>query len=113
VADRYTDALQDLIDTPHVGNESQSIWAQYTLKTREGQDREEVMAAMKKAGIPTMVYYPMPLHTQKAYDKFPTDPNGLSGSETLAKQVFSLPMHPYLDTDTQDKVITALRAAIA
>jgi dTDP-4-amino-4,6-dideoxygalactose transaminase len=112
VADRYTDALQDLIDTPHVGNESQSIWAQYTLKTREGQDREEVMAAMKKAGIPTMVYYPMPLHTQKAYDKFPTDPNGLSGSETLAKQVFSLPMHPYLDTETQDKVIATLRSVL-
>lgn len=112
VADRYTDALQDVIDTPQVGNESQSIWAQYTLKTRAGQDREAIMSAMKDAGVPTMIYYPMPLHTQKAYDKFPTDPAGMDVSDALAKQVFSLPMHPYLDTDTQDKVITALRAAL-
>ncbi|MEP5152715.1 DegT/DnrJ/EryC1/StrS aminotransferase family protein [Planktotalea sp.] len=113
VADRYTDALQDLIDTPHVGNESKSIWAQYTLKTREGQNREAIQASLKEAGIPTMVYYPMPLHTQQAYDMFPTDPAGLPVSETLAKQVFSLPMHPYLDTETQDSVIAALRAALA
>lgn len=112
VADRYTDALQDVIDTPHVGNETQSIWAQYTLKTREGQNREKIIASMKDAGIPTMIYYPMPLHTQKAYDTFPTDPAGMDVSETLAKQVFSLPMHPYLDADTQDKVIDALRAAL-
>lgn len=113
VADRYTDTLQDLIDTPHVGNESQSIWAQYTLKTRAGQNREAIQASLKEAGIPTMVYYPMPLHTQKAYDSFPTDPAGLPVSEALAKQVFSLPMHPYLDTETQDSVIAALRAALA
>ena len=112
IADRYTDALQDVIDTPHVGNESQSIWAQYTLKTREGQDREKIMGQMKEAGVPTMVYYPMPLHQQQAYDKFPTDPAGMAVSETLAKQVFSLPMHPYLDTDTQEKIIIILRAAL-
>lgn len=113
VADRYTDALQDVIDTPKVGNESQSIWAQYTLKTRTGQDRDAIMRTLKEAGIPSMVYYPMPLHTQKAYDMFPTDPAGLPVSETLSKQVFSLPMHPYLDTDTQDNVINALRAALS
>ena len=112
VADRYTDALQDVIDTPHVGNESQSIWAQYTLKTREGQNRETIMGSMKEAGVPTMIYYPMPLHQQQAYDKFPTDPAGLATSEALAKQVFSLPMHPYLDTETQDKVIATLRSAL-
>jgi dTDP-4-amino-4,6-dideoxygalactose transaminase len=112
VADRYTDSLQDVIDTPHVGNESQSIWAQYTLKTRDGQNREAMMAAMKEAGVPTMVYYTMPRHQQQAYNKFPIDPAGLATSEALAKQVFSLPMHPYLDTETQDKVIATLRAAL-
>ena len=113
VADRYTDALQDVIDTPHVGNESQSIWAQYTLKTRTGQNREAIMASMKDAGVPTTVYYPMPLHQQQAYDKFSIDPAGLGISEALARQVFSLPMHPYLDTETQDRVIAALRTALA
>lgn len=113
VADRYTDALQDVIDTPVVGNEYSSIWAQYTLKTRGGQDREAIMASLKEAGVPSTVYYPMPLHQQQAYSRFPTDPNGLPISEALAKQVFSLPMHPYLDTETQDRVISALRAALS
>lgn len=112
VADRYAEALQDVIDTPHVSNESRSTWAQYTLKTRDGQNREKIMASMKDAGIPTAVYYPMPLHTQQAYDQFPSDPAGMRVSEALAKQVFSLPMHPYLEPDTQDRVTTALRAAL-
>lgn len=112
VADRYTDALQDVIDTPQVGNAYNSIWAQYTLKTRPGQDREAIMASMKDAGVPTTAYYPMPLHMQQAYNSFPTDPAGLATSEALALQVFSLPMHPYLDTETQDRVIFALRSAL-
>lgn len=113
VANRYSEALHDVIDTPVVGNESQSIWAQYTLKTRSGQDREAIMQSLKVAGVPSVVYYPMPLHLQQAYAEFPTDPLGLVGSETLAKQVFSLPMHPYLDTETQDKIIAVLRTALA
>lgn len=112
IADRYTDALQDVIDTPVVGNECRSIWAQYTLKTRDDQDREAIMERLKEAGIPSTVYYPMPLHMQKAYDGFPTDPEGLATSEAIAKQVFSLPMHPYLEPDAQDQVISALRDAL-
>lgn len=112
VAERYNDALHDVIDTPHVGNESRSIWAQYTLKTRAGQDREAIMSAMQAAGVPTTVYYPMPLHMQQAYNSFPVDPAGLEVSEALALQVFSLPMHPYLDPETQEKVIAVLKSAV-
>lgn len=111
VADRYTRKLHDIIDTPHVGNERKSIWAQYTVKVRDGQDRESIMAALKEKGIPTTVYYPLPLHQQQAYCKFPTDPAGLRISENLSKRVFSLPMHPYLTTKFQDGVIAALREA--
>lgn len=112
VADRYNEALSDVIDTPHVGNECQSIWAQYTLKTRAGQDREAIMTQMKEAGIPTTVYYPMPLHMQQAYNGFPTDPEGLALSEQLAKQVFSLPMHPYLEAGVQDRITKSMVQAI-
>ena len=112
VADRYTDALHDVIDTPCVGNEYKSIWAQYTVKTRPGQDRGTIMAALGKAGIPTAIYYPMPLHQQPAYARYPTDPQGLPVSEDLAERSFSLPMHPYLTTADQDAVIAALRATL-
>lgn len=111
VAARYSDALGDFIDTPYIPNDCLSVWAQYTVKTRPGQDREAIMAALQEKGVPTMVYYPMPLHQQTAYAQFPRDPSGLAASEALSKQVFSLPMHPYLGEDEQQKVIDALRSA--
>lgn len=108
VAARYTDALADIIDTPFIPNDSQSVWAQYTVKTRVGQDRSVIMSALEAKGVPTMVYYPLPLHQQTAYAGFPRDPQGLAVSEALSQQVFSLPMHPYLG-DEQDRVIDAMR----
>jgi dTDP-4-amino-4,6-dideoxygalactose transaminase len=112
VARRYTEQLSDIIDTPVVPEGYQSVWAQYTLKTRQGQDREVIMQSLSNQGVPTMVYYPRPLHQQTAYAPFPRDPAGLPVSEALAKQVFSLPMHPYLAADVQDRIIDAFRISI-
>jgi len=65
---------------------------------------------LKQAGIPTMVYYPIPLSRQPAYAHYPGVPTPVS--EALSGQVVSLPMHPYLDETTQDRIITAaLKAA--
>ena len=112
VANRYTDALGDLLITPHVPNGCRSVWAQYTVRTRDGSSRDAVMATLKEHGVPSMVYYPRPLHQQTAYSSFPGDPEGLATSERMANEVFSLPMHPYMDDGTQAKVIEALRAAV-
>lgn len=112
VANRYSDALSDYIDTPVVPNSCKSVWAQYTLKTRDGQDRESIMVSLKERGVPSVVYYPMPLHQQTAYSNFPCDPEGLGHSEKLAKQVFSLPMHPYLEARDQNTVIEAVLAQL-
>lgn len=97
---------------PRHGDECQSIWAQCTLKARDGQDRKKIMASMKAVGIPTTVYYAMPPHTQQAYNRFPTDPAEMAVSEALAMQAFSSPLQPYLEPDVQDSVITALRDAL-
>ena len=67
---------------------------------------------MKAEGIPTMVYYPKPLHLQTAYRHFPLAGNGLPVSERLANEVLSLPMHPYLDEATQDRVVDTFRRAL-
>ena len=107
VAARYTQALHNKFKTPHVPDGYRSIWAQYTL---QAEGRDGVMAALKEEGIPSVVYYPRPLHTQSAYADYPMDPNGLAVSEAAAGNVFSLPMHPYLDEETQDRVISALQA---
>ena len=113
VAARYNEALGDVIDVPQVSQDSRSIWAQYTLTCRDGQHREAIMQTLQDDGIPTAVYYPKPLHQQQAYAHFPRDPEGLSVSEALSANVFSLPMHPYLDPSVQDRIIASVRQATA
>ena len=88
---------------------ARSVWAQYTVRTREGQDRDAIMHGLKERGVPTVVYYPRPLHRQSAYASFPKDPQGLSVSEQLSETVFSLPMHPYLEAAVQDRIIAAVQ----
>ncbi|MGB7409595.1 MAG: DegT/DnrJ/EryC1/StrS aminotransferase family protein [Sphingopyxis granuli] len=113
VAQRYADGIGDALITPAVPADCQSVWAQYTVRTKPGQSREAIMAALRETGVPTVVYYPRPLHRQTAYSPYPIDPAGLPVAEALASEVFSLPMHPYLDDNTQGQVIEAIRAATA
>ncbi|MHB2266552.1 DegT/DnrJ/EryC1/StrS family aminotransferase [Aliihoeflea sp. PC F10.4] len=109
VAKRYDAALGDLFETPYIPDGLTSVWAQYTLKLADEAARSALQARAKEAGVPTMVYYPVPLHKLNAYKEFPRDPKGLAVSEDLATRVVSLPMHPYLDDETQDTIIGAVR----
>ena len=63
--------------------------------------------------IPTAVFYPNPLHRQTAYNMFPSDPAGMATTDMVAEGVLSLPMHPYLDNETQDKIVSAVAEALA
>ena len=112
VARRYTARLSNLVQTPVVPEGYGSVWAQYTVKLADSDERAKVQAHLKDAGVPTAVYYPLPLHQQTAYHQFPGDPAGLATAEALSQQVLSLPMHPYLDEATQDRVMDAFSAAI-
>lgn len=109
VAGRYTAGLSNVLQTPYVPDGLQSIWAQYTLQAANEAQRDALMARLKAAEIPSVVYYPRPLHQQTAYKNFPIDPQGLKTSEKISKCVFSLPMHPYLSAETQEKIIDILR----
>lgn len=109
VADRYTAALADCVETPAGRLGARSAWAQYTILVDE---REKVMAACKAVGVPTQVYYPIPMHAQTGYARYPQAPGGCPVSESLARRVLSLPMHPYLSEADQDRVIAAVRAAV-
>ncbi|CDO59295.1 DegT/DnrJ/EryC1/StrS family protein [Candidatus Phaeomarinobacter ectocarpi] len=110
IAERYNATLEDVATVPFVGNAAKSAWAQYTLRVA---DRDAVRARCQDAGIPTQVYYPIPLHKQTAYKHYPTGPGGLPVCDALAADVLSLPMHPYLDEATQDRIIESVRTAIA
>jgi dTDP-4-amino-4,6-dideoxygalactose transaminase len=114
IAKRYTEGLHDVITTPQVPHGFTSVWAQYTLIAKSEAERTAIQAALKTAGIPTMVYYPKPLHQQTAYAMHPTATGGaLAVCEDLASKVFSLPMHPYLDDITVDYITQKLRETIA
>ncbi len=109
VAARYTRLLSGHANlvTPHVPEDCQSVWAQYSLLTRAG-DRDPLLLHLKNAGIPTAVYYPTPLHLQKAFAPLGYKPGDFPVSEDRAARIFSVPMHPYLSARDQDAVVEAL-----
>jgi UDP-2-acetamido-2-deoxy-ribo-hexuluronate aminotransferase len=104
-AERYGVGLAGShVKTPTVIAGGRSTWAQYTI---EHEDRDGLMAHLKACEIPTAAYYPMPMHTQDVYARYP-HPGGLPVSEAKADLVLSLPMHADLDADTQDRIIEAV-----
>ena len=109
VAVRYNRGLKsNRIVTPVVIEGAQSVWAQYTIQV---DDRAKLQADLKDQGIPTAVHYPIPLSKQRAYADFPSAPT--PNSEKLTERVVSLPMHPYLDETTQDRIIEAVLKSVA
>lgn len=106
VADRYAQMLEGLVRTPTVIDGGVSTWAQYVI---ESDDRDSLATHLRGAGIPTAQYYPKPLHKQTAYETFPVGAGGLKVSEDVARRVLALPMHPYLDGQTQTNIAAAIR----
>jgi dTDP-4-amino-4,6-dideoxygalactose transaminase len=111
VARRYGERLGDVVTVPIAPAGSTSVWAQYTIRVAAGR-REALAASLKAEGIPTAVYYPIPLHRQQAYKHYPIGKNGVAVSERVALEVISLPMHAYLDVPTQDRIIDAVRRSL-
>jgi dTDP-4-amino-4,6-dideoxygalactose transaminase len=112
VAKRYAEGLRDVVTIPSVPDRLTSVWAQYTIRVSGGR-RDALAAALKAEGIPTAIYYPIPLHRQVAYKQYPVGRASLAVSDKLAGEVISLPMHPYLDEPTQARIVEATRRALA
>ncbi|MGI8524791.1 MAG: DegT/DnrJ/EryC1/StrS family aminotransferase [Pseudolabrys sp.] len=112
VVERYNSALAEVATVPRVLSGCSSTWAQYTIKVAP-EKRDDLAAALKRQGIPTAIYYPKPLHRQTAYRDFPVAGNGLPISDAIAREVISLPMHPYLDPAIQDRIAAAVCNALA
>lgn len=104
VAERYTSLLNDagIQTTPFIEEHNTSAWAQYTIRV---ENREAVQAALQEQGIPSAVHYPIPLNKQTA---LADDSVHLPVGDKTAELVMSLPMHPYLKEDDQQKIVAAL-----
>ena len=106
IAARYNEGLRPHVAAvPDVPAGNVSNWAQYSI---EHEDRDGLAAHLKTQGVPTAVYYPIPLHLQPAYERYPRGAGGLPVTERLMERVISLPMHSDLDETTQDRIIAAV-----
>ncbi len=108
VANRYTKLLNEagVMITPTIVEGNVSAYAQYTIQV---ENRSDVQAKLKEAGIPTAVHYPIPLNKQPAVADGSIE---LPVGDRIAERVMSLPMHPYLTEDEQLMVVSALQEAL-
>lgn len=111
IAARYSAQLGDVAATPAVMAGCSSVWAQYTIKVPAAR-RDALGDSLRAQGIPTAIYYPKPLHRQTAFRDCPVAGNGLPVSDRVAQEVISLPMHPYLAPDVQDRIVAAVHSAL-
>ena len=100
VAGRYAELMgaSGAVKCPVVAEGAKSVWAQYSVLCMH---RDKVMAALKDKGIPTAIYYPIPLHLQGAYRYLGYEKGAFPAAERVATAIFSLPMHPYLTAEDQ------------
>lgn len=101
-ATRYNEMLRSSMEVPAVLDGATSVWAQYTVKV---DNRSELQEEARRQGVPTAIYYPIPLSQQTGYRHFPSVPGGVPVAESLSRRVLSLPMHPYLSEQIQNEIV--------
>ena len=113
-ADMYMEALKDACLTlPLVPEGFRSSWAQFTTQLPADIVRADLQAALKAKGIPTMVYYPKPMHLQGAFEGTYSAEADCPVTERLCATVLSLPMHPYLTQEDVNEVVSAIKECLA
>jgi dTDP-4-amino-4,6-dideoxygalactose transaminase len=110
-AQQYTQLLKDKVKTPIIPEGFGSSWAQYTIQLPNETKRNQLQAALKEAGIPSMVYYPKPMHSQTAFNNVQSDCENYV-SNRLCATVLSLPMHPYIESSEIEHICSVLIASL-
>ncbi len=105
VARQYCEALKAVVAVPYVAPDCTSVWAQYSVLS---EHRELLLQKLQEARIPTAIYYPLPLHLQRAFAHLGYKPGDFPVSESASRRIFSLPMHPYLGQADQERIVQAL-----
>ncbi len=105
VAQRYFSLLSPLdeIKVPHIPSHIKSAWAQYSIVVKE--KRDELACYLQEKGIPTAIYYKVPLHLQRAFEYLGYKKGDMGTSEDIAEHILSLPMHPYLKREVQEEIV--------
>lgn len=108
---RYTAGLKSdaTLTPPSVPRGMKSIWAQYSILAENRDHRTLLQNRLQEVGIPTAIYYPVPLHLQPAFAYLGYKTGDFPISEDCAGRIFSIPMHPYLNKEDQENIIKDLR----
>lgn len=109
VAANYQQLLPETVKRPVVKSHNKSVFAQYTI---EVSNREMVQQELQKKGIPTAVHYPLGLHEQPIFKKLYPEVQRFPKTEKASKCVMSIPMHPYLTLEDQQKICAALQEVL-
>ena len=108
VADYYSNNISSRFIKPFTPKDYFSSWAQYSLLSKSNSERDKIMLSLSEADIPSMIYYKLPLHLQIVLKKLGYKKGDFPISESISNKVFSIPMHPYLDKEQQNKIIQIL-----
>lgn len=108
-AAEYTARLTDIVKTPVVPAHFLSSWAQYTIKLKNKTERDGLHAYLNEQGIPSMVYYPTPIHRQTAYKNLDLPESDYPVADKLCETALSLPMHPYISSEEIERVCNAIK----
>ena len=109
VGNRYTELLTGHVETPAVEPHNSHVYAQYTIAAA---NRQQLQQRLTEQGVPTTVHYPIPLNLQPAFAHFRLGKGSFPKAEVAAERVVSLPMHAFLDEETQDRIVAAVRSSL-
>ena len=109
IAKIYSNNLSSNFISPYIPNNYMSSWAQYSVLLKRKKKRVKIVKALSEKGIPSMIYYKIPLHLQKVFKYLGYKIGDLPKSENISNRILSLPMHPYLKRSDQDFIIDTLK----
>lgn len=109
IADIYNNNLSNILQTPVIKFGRTSVWAQYTLRVK---NRDNLKFKLKEKGIPTSIFYPIPLHLQKCFQYLNYNKSDFLISEKASKEVISIPMNPFLNDEQLEFIISNIKKNI-
>ena len=110
VAEYYSNNIHSNFIKPFTPKDYFSSWAQYSLMAQSESVRSKIMSILFNKNIPSMIYYKLPLHLQTVMKRLRYKKGDFPKSEKVSKQIFSIPMHPYLDKNQQNRIIEILNS---
>ena len=109
VARFYNEKLKGVVEAPFIPEGFSSSFAQYTIKLKNNEERNNLQAKLKEENIPSMIYYVKPMHEQEAFSDLEYDDKDYQITNELSETVLSLPMHPYLTEQEIDQVCSVIK----